>query len=122
MVTKPLLLALALAFCVDARAQAQPFAPASFAPVQPAPERPSPQRVTGTPAVPGAPPLPFRYIGRLQENGKLEVLLMRGEQLLSVAAGETAGEYRVDDITSSAIAFTYLPLKTKQSLDLPGVN
>jgi hypothetical protein len=92
-VTKPLSLALALAFCLDAGA-ADPFAAA-----------------------------PFRYVGRLVANGKLEVLLMRGEQLFSIAAGDRIGEdYLVERVGESSISFTYLPLKTKQHMDLPGVN
>lgn len=66
---------------------------------------------------PVAPPLPFQYFGRITENGKTEVFLMRGEELLSVAPGQTLGEYRVDQIGAGSIAFTYLPLKTRQTLD-----
>jgi hypothetical protein len=67
---------------------------------------------------PTAPPLPFKYFGRLTENGKTDVFVMRGEDLLAVAAGETLGEYRVDAVSESSISFTYLPLKTKQTLGL----
>jgi hypothetical protein len=66
---------------------------------------------------PVAPPLPFQYFGRITENGKTEVFLMRGEELLSVAPGQTLGAYRVDQVGAGSIAFTYLPLKTKQTLD-----
>lgn len=104
-VPKPLLAALALALCTDAQAQA-PFAALS---VSPAPEKPAA----------AAPPLPFRYIGRLRAHGKLEVLLMRGTKVYSVGrGGEIDGEYRVERITESTISFTYLPLKTKQDMNL----
>ena len=94
-----LLLALAVAFCVDAGAQER------FTPLRASPAPPS-----------AAPALPFRYVGQLSQNGRLEVLLMRGAELHSVAAGETVdGEYRVDSITPSTIVFTYLPLKLKQT-------
>lgn len=107
-VTKPLSLALALAFCLDAGA-AEPFASATFS-APPA-------------AVPAMPPLPFRYVGKLLYKGKLEVLLMRGEHLFSIAAGDKIGdEYLVDHVGDSSIRFTYLPLKMKQSMQLPGVN
>jgi hypothetical protein len=43
---------------------------------------------------------------------------MRGEELLSIAAGQKLGDYRVDQIAESKISFTYLPLKTKQTLEL----
>jgi hypothetical protein len=67
---------------------------------------------------PAAPPLPFKYFGRLTENGQTEVYVMRGEELISVSDGKTIGEYRVDKVAEASIAFTYLPLKTKQKLDL----
>jgi len=79
---------------------------------------PAPQGATR----PTAPPLPFQYFGRLTEKGKTEVFVMRGGELLSIAAGQKLGDYRVDQVTESRIQFTYLPLKTKQSLDLPAVN
>ena len=67
---------------------------------------------------PSAPPLPFKYFGKLTENGKTEVYVMRGDELLTVAAGQSIGEYRVDEVTEASIAFTYLPLKTKQTMEL----
>lgn len=99
------------------RAQApriDPFARASFAP------RPAPQVVASAePPKPVAPPLPFRYMGRLTENGKTEVFVLRGEDIISIAPGQKIdAEYRVDGITDTAISMTYLPLKTRQSLEL----
>ena len=70
------------------------------------------------PAAPVAPPLPFRYFGRLTENGKTEVFVMRGDDLLTLVPGQTIGDYRVDQVADAAISFTYLPMKTKQTLDL----
>ena len=75
------------------------------------------------PARPSAPALPFTYLGKLIEDGKLEVFLGRGEDSYSVKAGTRIGkEYRVDKVTESKVTFTYLPLKTKQVLDIPAVN
>ena len=42
---------------------------------------------TPRPDKPAAPPLPFRYFGKLTENGKTEVLVMRGDELITIAAG-----------------------------------
>ncbi len=107
---KPLLLAFAVAFCVDAGA-ADPIVPSKFG---------AGFQSTRKEAL---PPLPFRYVGRLVQNGKIEVLLMRGERLYSLAAGDRAGEdYLVERIGESSIGFKYLPLNMKQNLDLPGVN
>ncbi|HXU41107.1 MAG TPA: hypothetical protein VN675_02195 [Burkholderiales bacterium] len=87
-----------------------PFAPKSFAPEQA--QQPAAR------ARPEAPPLPFRYLGKLIEDGKLSVFLANGGESLSVTAGTRIGDYRVDKVTESEIQFTYLPLKTKQSLPL----
>ena len=91
--------------------QSDPFAPRRFAPQV--------QRAQAAPAAPSAPPLPFRYVGKLIANGATEVFVMRGDELISIAVGQKVdGEYRVEAITESSIAFTYLPLKTRQSIDL----
>ena len=96
--------------------QSDPFARQSFGEQKQAPAAAS------APAKPVAPPLPFQYFGRLTEKGKTEIFVMRGEELLSIAAGQTLGEYRVDKVSDSSISFTYLPLKMQQTLDLPAVN
>jgi hypothetical protein len=81
--------------------------------------RPAPQAAqAAAPAKPTAPPLPFRYFGKLTENGKGEVFVMKGDELISIQAGKTYGDYRVDKVADARITFTYLPLKTKQNLDL----
>jgi hypothetical protein len=87
------------------------FAPRSFAP---APVAQGPAR----PARPEAPPLPFRYLGKMQDGDKLSVFVANGEESLVIAQGQKIGEYRVDSITDEEIRFTYLPLKTKQVLPL----
>lgn len=93
-----------------------PFAPRSFAP--PAPVR----RAAAAPveaAPPSAPPLPFVYAGKLVQDGRTEIFVLRGEELISIAPGQSIdAEYRVDAIGESQIAFTYLPLKMRQSLEL----
>ncbi|HUG78665.1 MAG TPA: hypothetical protein VML57_14380 [Burkholderiales bacterium] len=91
------------------------FAPRSFAPPA-APAKPKPRVAAERP---GAPPLPFAYVGKMLEDGKLTVFLARGEESLSVAAGERIGdEYRVESVSEHEITFVYLPLKTRQSLPL----
>jgi len=95
----------------DEGAKADLFASQSFSSGQ--------RNVAGTkPGKAGPPPLPFAYLGKLIEDGKLAVFLSRGGESLSVAQGDTIGEYRVDAVTESEITFTYLPLKTKQKLPL----
>jgi hypothetical protein len=93
-----------------------PFAPRAFG-AQARPPR------AAAPEKPALPPLPFQYVGKVIEDGKQEVYVMRGEELLALAHGQKIGnEYRVERITGKSITFTYLPLKTTQTLDLPAPN
>jgi len=94
--------------------QNDPFAQKNFG----AEQRPAAPQAAPRVEKPTAPPLPFRYFGRLTEKGRTEVYVMRGDELLAVAAGQNIGEYRVDKVSESSIAFTYLPLKTTQTLEL----
>lgn len=65
------------------------------------------------------PPIPFRYIGRVIEDGKLEVFLVRGEEHFSVAAGDMLGaDYRVEAVTDTEVVLVYLPLNARQRLPL----
>jgi len=95
---------------VDEGAKVDAFAPKNFSPVVP------PQG--GPTAKPEAPALPFRYIGKMVDGGKLAVFLANGADSFTVTEGERVGDYRVDQITEAEIRFTYLPMKTKQSLPL----
>jgi len=88
-----------------------PFAPRSFG------TAPLPQ--TAAPAARAeAPAMPFRYIGKMIDNGKLAVFLQKGNDSYTAMEGERVGDYRIDKITESEIRFTYLPMKTKLTLPL----
>jgi hypothetical protein len=80
---------------------------------------PPPPAVEGPPPAPSAPPLPFTYIGKLQEGetGPVVIYLTQGEQAYSVKKGDVIDKtYRVESITSAHIVLTYLPLAIKQTL------
>jgi hypothetical protein len=71
------------------------------------------------PPPPTAPPLPYSFIGMLEDQVKPTAFLSRDEQLLLVTAGDTLdGTYHVDSISGKEIAFTYLPLKQRQFLSI----
>lgn len=76
-----------------------------------------------TPALsppPSAPPLPFKYLGRMVDGGKVVVFLERNQDSLSAAAGDTLDNiYQVESIGESAVHFVYLPLGAKQALGIP---
>jgi hypothetical protein len=95
---------------VDEGAKIDAFAPKNFSPVVP------PQ--AGATAKREAPPLPFRYIGKMVDGGKLAVFLANGAESYTVTEGERVGDYRVDQISDAEIRFTYLPMKAKQTLPL----
>ena len=86
----------------------------------PVPAQPAAQQ---RPAAPTAPALPFRYLGRAIEEGRIAVFLESGKENYSVAQGDRAGrDYKVERITEAAVTFTYLPLGERQTLQLPAPN
>jgi len=90
--------------------------------VAPPPAPPVPVRVA-PPPVPKAPPLPFTYLGRYVESGKPVFFLVTGERILTVKEGDVIeGNYRVDGVVGTTLGLTYLPLNTKQTLDIGGAG
>jgi hypothetical protein len=87
----------------------------------PAP-RPSAAAPVKAPA-PAAPPLPFAFFGRMQEEGRTVVFLARGARTFTVAAGDTIdGVYRIEEIGRENVVLTYLPLKQTQTLHIGAIN
>jgi hypothetical protein len=69
------------------------------------------------PATPVAPPMPYRFAGKLLQDGKLQVFLAKGDEVVSAREGETLdGMYRVESIDDARITLLYLPLKHKESI------
>lgn len=69
------------------------------------------------PPAPQAPPLPFAYLGKLVEGGRVAVFLTQGDRNHVVRAGDTLeGAWRVDDISEHTLSLTYLPLGQQRSL------
>jgi hypothetical protein len=80
--------------------------------------QPPPPRVRPQPAPPPmAPPLPFKFVGKLVQEGRLSILLAKGDSVIPVKEGETLdGTYRIESITDTQITLVYLPLAQKQTL------
>lgn len=73
--------------------------------------------------VPTAPPLPFTFVGMVENGvGKPQAFLAKGDALLVVSAGETIenNTYRVDSFDANQVVITYLPLSMKQTIDVSG--
>lgn len=95
----------------DAESPIDPFRPATWyvAPPPPPPEKPR------------APRLPFKYLGRLVEDGSVRVFLSDQDRHLIVKSGEVVnGSYKVEKIGDGQIVFVYLPLKERQVLPTGG--
>jgi hypothetical protein len=80
---------------------------------------PPPPVSARAPERPSAPPLPFRFFGRLVDNGTTVVFLNRQDDIYAVKAGDTiGGAYRVEEINGSEVVLTYLPLRQRQTLQI----
>lgn len=75
--------------------------------------------VEEAPSAPVAPPLPFRFLGQMVDEGKATLFLSMNERNIVVSTGETIDDlYRVDSIENGVAVFTYLPMKQKQTLPI----
>jgi hypothetical protein len=75
------------------------------------------------PPKPQAPPLPFTYMGKLIDDGRIVVFLTQGDRNHIVRQGDTIdGTWRVDAVTEERLSLTYLPLKQKQELAFGGTQ
>lgn len=71
------------------------------------------------PPPPSAPPMPFQFLGKLDDSEKLRIFLVRGERIYTVSAGDVIdGTYRVDNISGTQMTLIYLPLNTAQTLSV----
>lgn len=79
---------------------------------------PPPPPVSTVRAEPQAPPLPFRYVGIIEDAQGTAVFLLDGTQVRMARPGEQiASRYKLERITPAVVEFTYLPLKKLQTLN-----
>ena len=85
------------------------------------PPPPPPLQPPAPPPVPTAPPLPFTYLGRYEDAPTQLAILVNGERMYTVAAGDVIeGIYRIERVTPGMVELTYLPLNIKQTLGTGG--
>lgn len=92
------------------------FAAKSWAPPPPKPVAPPPPP---PPPPPSAPPMPYKFLGKMDDATSLKAFLNRGERVYVVSVGEILDHtYRVDSIKAGQMTLIYLPLNIPQTLSV----
>jgi len=98
------------------------FSPTSWTPPPPPPPPPAPAVVAPPPPPPPpptAPPLPYSFVGMLEDKSRPQAFLARGEVLNIVKVGDVIdNSYRVEALSASQVVLTYLPLNQTQTLSV----
>lgn len=71
------------------------------------------------------PPLPYRYVGRVESSWQSLVLLMRmrDERVFVASLGAIVeGTYRIDEFVADGVNLTYLPLNVMQRATAAGMS
>ena len=85
----------------------------------PPPQQAAPVTVA---AAPVAPPLPYRFAGKVFNGAEVEVLISKGDLVFPVKVGDTLdGAYRVESIGNDGIELIYVPLGTKDRITVSSV-
>jgi hypothetical protein len=100
-----------------------PFAPKGWLP--PPPPAPPPLQVAlaaAPPPPPTAPPVPFRFVGLIEEkSSKPAAFIAKGDALFVVHVGDVVeSTYRVESFNSAQVVVTYLPLQQRQTIEVTG--
>jgi hypothetical protein len=68
-------------------------------------------------AAPVAPPMPYRVAGRVMNNGVTQIVLARGDGVLTVSEGDILdGTYKVERILADSVTLVYTPLDVREDL------
>jgi hypothetical protein len=82
-----------------------------------APLRKVKDQVRPAPPPPTAPPIPYTYMGQIEEEGKVEFFLMQQNKLINIKVGQTLnGQWRLDGETVKYLNWTFVPLGLPQTL------
>ena len=99
-----------------------PFVAMSWLPPPPPPP-PIVAPAPAPPAAPVAPPLPFAFVGMVEQGtARPQAFLAKGDALLIVSAGETidGGTYRIEAMDPNQIVITHLLTNTQQTINVSG--
>lgn len=68
---------------------------------------------------PTAPPMPFQFIGRMDDRTDLQVFLQNGEKIYVVRKGDVIDEtWKIERISDMELSLVYLPLHLSQTLSV----
>jgi len=100
------------------RPRGDAFAARSWAPPAPPPAAPrAPARVAAPRPV--VPPMPYRVAGQVVHGEGAQVVLAKGDTILTVREGEMLeGGYRVESIGPDGVTLLYVPLGVRENLPL----
>ncbi|MFN7085518.1 MAG: cohesin domain-containing protein [Burkholderiales bacterium] len=74
-------------------------------------------KVVAVPATPTAPPLPYKFAGKLVQEGRLQMFLSKGDTAIPIKQGEILdGSYRVESIADDRITLVYIPLNYRENI------
>ena len=108
---------------IDQSAAKDPFAARGWLPPPP-PPAPAPvvPVVAEAPPPPTAPPVPFKFVGLIEEKAaKPAAFIAKGDALFVVHVGDVVeNTYRVESFNSAQVVVTYLPLQQRQTIEVTG--
>lgn len=68
---------------------------------------------------PAAPPMPFQFIGRMDDRTDLQVFLQNGEKIYVVRKGDVIdATWKIERISDMELSLVYLPLHLSQTLSV----
>jgi len=83
---------------------------------------PPPPAQVQPPQPPPPPPPRYRFGGTALEDGALKTFLADGDQLIEIRNGQVLeGNYRVESLTPREIVLVYVPLGTRQRIDINSI-
>jgi hypothetical protein len=103
-------------------ASKDPFAAHGWLPPPPPAPPPLAEAPAPPPPPPTAPPVPFRFVGLLEEkSAKPAAFIAKGDALYVVHVGDVVeSTYRVESFNSAQVVITYLPLQQRQTIEVNG--
>jgi len=83
------------------------------------PPPPSRAAVAPAPVAPSAPPMPYRIAGLMVQDGAAQVVLAKGDRVITVREGDTLDDgYKVEAIKPDGVTLIYVPMNHRETLPL----